>query len=81
MGLILAVKRSYRYLLPRPILSPRRFARRWYAAMFYYAVGLFTGMYVRPADSAGITYAFLAVLCCLGIVKWWSGASANPPEG
>src|SRR5258707_1283383 len=78
MGVILAIKRSYRHLLPQPFLSPRKFARRWYAVAFFYTVGLFTGMYIHPADPSRITYAFIAVMVCLAVIKWWSGGSTNP---
>jgi hypothetical protein len=80
MGMILAVKRSYRHFLPGPFLSPGKFVRRWHLPLFFYAVGLFTGMYVHPSEPERVTYYALATMGALLLLKWWSKASAKPPE-
>ncbi len=80
MGVTLAIKRSYRYFLPQPFLSPRRFIRQCFPSLSLYVVGLFTGMYGRPVDPMRITYSFLIAMVGLIAVKWWAGASAKPPE-
>jgi hypothetical protein len=76
MGLRLAVRRSYRYFIPAGLLDPRRTARRWAEPLFFYAIGLTTGMYIyAPAtvsDRIGI-FALVSTLA-LGALKGWSAA-------
>jgi hypothetical protein len=84
MGLMLAIKRSYRYFLPRSLLEPRAWVRRRFEGLFLYFVGLFTGMfvYVGPGEGERVGQMFTVAMLVLIALKMWSGATpqANARE-
>jgi hypothetical protein len=75
MALLLAVKRSYRYFIPRSLLEPRKYVRQIYMPAVYYVVGITTGMYIyaRPGEGPHITQISLIVMVALLILGRWAG--------
>ena len=76
MGLILAVKRSYRYFIPKSLLTPRKFVRDHYGAIFFYFVGVMTGLYWYGGSEhfQHISTTTGVGLVVLLILRWWAGA-------
>ena len=66
MGLALAVKRVYRFY----DVSPKRWVRNSADSIFFYAVGLFTGMEVGSVKvSTTWVLVFWAVFF---VLNWWA---------
>ena len=80
MGVILAIRRSYRHFLPAAFWSPRKFIRRWYMSLVFYVVGLLTGISIHVDDPRRVTYVSIAAFAILLLLKWWSGISERQPE-
>jgi hypothetical protein len=76
MGFVLAIKRSYRYFIPRSLQTPRKFVRDHYAVMFFYFLGLQSGMYwcAPPGSFERISTITGVGLAILLVLKWWAGA-------
>jgi hypothetical protein len=73
MGLCLAIKRSYRHLIPSTLLDPRKLVRQIYVPAFFYIIGLSTGMYsyARPGEGDHITReSIVAMVVLLLLVRW-----------
>jgi hypothetical protein len=68
MSLYLAVKRVSR------LFHPRRWVRANVDRLFFYAVGLFTGMYIAPSSqhSDRITYSAMATFLAIIALQWWA---------
>lgn len=75
MGLAQAIKRSYRFFIPPSLLAPRQWVRRMFQPVFFYVVGLTTGMYVYAPP--GETCLSIVAILVLLMLKWWSGASTQ----
>ena len=73
--MILAVKRSYRYFIPSSLLTPRKFIRQHYTAIFFYFLGLMTGMYwySQPGSFERISTTTGVGLAILLVLGWWAG--------
>ena len=70
MSLSTAVRRSYRYFLPRALFTPRKLLRQLWVPLFFYVMGLETATdHFRP----GTNILFIGVLSALIALKWWAG--------
>ncbi|HEY7088241.1 MAG TPA: hypothetical protein VH518_09145 [Tepidisphaeraceae bacterium] len=67
------------FFIPSELLAPRDLIRRLYMPVFFYFVGLTTGMYAHArGEGERITYISIGVMLVLLLLRWWSGASAKP---
>jgi hypothetical protein len=75
MGMILAVKRSYRYFIPSSLLTPRKLVRQLFTALFFYFIGLTTGMYwyANERDFDRVSKVSIVGLVLLLVLGWWAG--------
>lgn len=69
MSLALAIKRAYRSFDP----SPRRWVKRNYNFIFFYLVGLYTGLLVSGNDPSLTSKWFVAIFVIMIGLKWWAG--------
>ena len=79
MSLSLAIKRSYRYLVPKSVLNPRALVRDLLPSIFAYTLGLFTGLRFTGGQGQveNISRWEIAVFAALLVAKWWAYAPAS----
>jgi hypothetical protein len=79
MSLALAMKRSYRFFLPRSLLNPRRLARQLLPVAFFYVIVLSTGMYVgaRGIDQQHVTEGTVLAMLVLIVLRLWAGKAES----
>jgi hypothetical protein len=77
MSLILGIKRSYRYFIPRLFFEPRRLVRESFIPIFFTFVGWSIGAYAYGGNFDRVSKIAMMGFGILLFLKWWSGVGIN----